>query len=184
MKKLMALIFFAASLQPALAQRDALIDHTDRWNLNTKFDVGYTEFDQEETFLGGLSVGGLLNDRFGFGLRGRMNMNDINGVHAGPIDTFDLWYGGIYLEYAHRLENLVYWSFDFTAATGEASNGFSDSSMLVFEPGLNVWVNITETLMLGLGGSYRIVEDLGVNGSLDDDMTGFAGNIALRFTQF
>lgn len=183
-KRLLLLVLTCLVTSVAHAQRDALIEHDDYWNLNTKFDLGVTDFDGAECYLGGLSVGGLLNDWFGVGLRGRINMNDVRGPHVGSIGTYDLWYGGLYLEYVHRVENLIYWSLDVTAGTGEANNGVSDSSMMVLEPGLNVWVNITETLMFGLGASYRIIDDLGVNGSMDDDASGVAGNISLRFTQF
>ena len=56
--------------------------------------------------------------------------------------------------------------------------------MIVIEPGLNAWVNITETLMLGLGASYRLVEDVELGNADGGDFSGAAGTLSLRFTQF
>lgn len=182
-------MFFAALLvsltAPAFAQRDALIDHTDRWNLNTRFDANYSEFDNDGGILGGLSVGGLLNDSLGFGIRGRVLVDDIEGEKTGVIEKMDLWYAGAYVEYvSSRAENLLYWSFDLFAGGGKIENAFSDSDMIVIEPGLNAWVNITETLMLGLGASYRLVEDVELGNADGGDFSGAAGTLSLRFTQF
>jgi hypothetical protein len=183
MKKILIAACIVAATLAAHAQRDTLIDHTDRWNLNTKFDLGASEIESDDVYFGGISVGGLLNDRIGVGIRGRINMNDIKGPLIGHVDTYDMWYGGLYLEYVSKADNLLYWSIDATLGTGEVNNDRVSGSFMVAEPGLNLWVNITETLMVGLGASYRFVEDLG-NGQLDDEASGLTGNISLRFTQF
>lgn len=184
MKKLLLAALMICAGTTAFAQRDALIDHTDRWNLNTRFDATYTEIDKDGSILGGLSVGGLLNDALGVGIRGRVLVDDIVGEKSGPIERMELWYAGVYVEYVSRAENLLYWSADLFAGGGQAETAFTESDMIVIEPGLNAWVNITETLMLGLGVSYRFVEDLDLRGADGGDFSGVAGTLSLRFTQF
>jgi hypothetical protein len=185
MKQLFVLVLSAMTATTALAQREALIDHTDRWNLNSRFDAVYAELDGDGSLLGGLSVGGLLNDRLGVGLRGRVLLDDSEGETAGTIDSRDFWYAGGYVEYVSRAESLAYWSVEIFAGSGEVDTGFRDSDFLVIEPAVNLWVNITETTMLGLGVSYLMVEDLDLAGGVEDDIyDGLTGNISLRFTQF
>lgn len=45
MKRIFLTVAFVAlfAASTAQAQRDALIDHTDKWNLNTRFDAGFTD---------------------------------------------------------------------------------------------------------------------------------------------
>lgn len=185
MKKVIALVFILAASHTALAQRDALIDHTDKWNLNTRFDGSMTQLDGDNGLLGGVSVGGLLNDSFGLGLRGRALIDSVEGETIGTIESTDLWYGGAYIEYVtSRGENLVYFSFDVMAGLGEVDTRFDSSSMMVIEPGLAVWINIYETFMIGLGGSYRMVEDLDLAGADEGIFDEALWTLSLRFTQF
>ncbi len=184
MKRLMAILLLCTANHLALAQRESLIDHTDKWNLNTRFDASYTSLDGDGTILGGLSIGGLLNDTLGLGIRGRALIDDAEGESIGTIDTMDLWYAGAYVEYVHEAETLVYWSIDFLAGIGEVDTGFDSGDFYVFEPGIALWVNVTETLMLGLGGSYRMVQNLDLAGGEDDIFDEALGTISFRFTQF
>lgn len=184
MKKILILALVALATSTALAQRDSLIDHTDKWNLNSRFDASYVELDGDGSILGGLSVGGLLNDRLGVGLRARVLLSESEGETAGTIDGRDFWYAGGYLEYVSNSESLVYWSIDLFAGTGEVDTGFRDSNFMVFEPGINLWINITKTSMLGLGASYLMINDLDLAGVEDDIYDGVTGTISLRFTQF
>lgn len=181
---LLALAFVSFFVTSAVAQRESLLDHTDRWNLNTRFDAGYADLDGDGSFLGGLSVGGLLNDRLGVGIRGRTLLGDSDGEIAGTIDGRDFWYAGGYFEFVSKAESLVYWSLDLMVGAGEVETTFRDSSFMVIEPGINLWVNISETLMLGVGASYLMVEDLDMAGVKEDIYDGVVGNISLRFTQF
>lgn len=183
MKKWFFIVALLIVTLPALAQRDALIDHTDRWNLNTKFDLGYTELDGDGGYIGGLSVGGLLNDAFGVGLRGRVLLDETQ-TSVGAIDSMDFWYAGAYLEYVYHPENIYYWSIDLFAGAGELEGLLFSSDMIVIEPGVQLWVNITETVMFGFGASYRIVDDTDLSGLDSSDLSGAALNAFLRFTQF
>ncbi len=179
-----AALFVCLSVTSAFAQREALLDHTDKWNLNTRFDGGLADLDGDGSILGGLSVGGLLNDRLGVGIRGRVLLDDADGKTAGTIEGRDFWYAGGYFEFVSRAESLVYWSFDVLLGAGEVDTAFRDSSFMVIEPGINLWVNVSETTMLGIGASYLMVEDLDMAGVESDVYDGFVGNISLRFTQF
>jgi len=169
----------------AFAQRDALIDHTDKWNLNTKFDVGFTDLAEESATLGGVSIAGLLNDTLGMGLHARGLADSTDGSSLlGPVERLDFWYGGLVLEYLLGSENVVYLSADLTLAYGEVESTFRSSDFYVAEPGLNLNINITETLMLGIGASYRDISSLSMAGVEDSDLSDVCYNVSLRFTQF
>jgi len=167
------------------AQRDALLDHTDKWNLNTKFDVGFTDLADDSAVLGGLSIGGLLNDTLGIGIHARGLVDETDGSSVlGPVKRLDFWYGGLRLEYVLGSENVVYVSADVTLAYGEVESIFRNDDFYVAEPGLNLNVNITETLMFSLGASYRDISNLSSPGLDDSDLSDVCYNIGLRFTQF
>jgi hypothetical protein len=52
---------------------------------------------------------------------------------------------------------------------------------LVLEPGLSTHLSLTSWLHLGLEGSYRFVTGGTSRVISQDDMSGFAGTVALRF---
>ncbi|HMO52052.1 MAG TPA: hypothetical protein PKE26_12930 [Kiritimatiellia bacterium] len=175
----------------AFAQRDALIDHTDKWNLFSKFEVSITEIDESSSALAGLSVGGLLNDRLGLGLAGHALIDNAStrSSNLRSIGALDFWYGGAYLEYVFGSENLVYATVDALIGGGrlEVDDVFGNSyanNLFVAEPGINLMVNITETFMFGLGVSYRFVEGSDLADIRDQDLSGWTGNAFFRFTQF
>lgn len=132
-----------------------------------------------------MSIGGLLNDSFGLGLHARALANSVEaGPVVGPVDQMDFWYGGLFLEYVLGAENLVYLSGDLTLAYGELSSAMRDTDFYVAEPAINLNINITETLMFGIGASYRSVSGTDAVGLEDSDLSEMAWNISLRFTQF
>lgn len=191
MKKLALALLFLTSTTAAFAERDSLITYSDKWNLSTKFELGFTEIDEQVGPLGGLIIAGHLNDKLGLGVAGHVSIDEtsVGSPTLGTIGGGDFWYGGLYTEYVFGSEKLVYVSLDLLIGGGEVtvdrSAGNSESSsVLTVEPGLNLMVNITETFMFGLGASYRFVEDLDIPGMEEDALSGVTGKLFFRFTEF
>jgi len=191
MKSALLTALLIMSTPSLFAERAALIQYEDEWNLFSKFELSGSQIDGETAALGGISAGGLLNDRMGVGLAGNILVNsvDLDSGNERTIEAADFWYGGAYLEYVFSPENLVYVSMDVLIGAGELDitspfGGDDSETVFVLEPSLNVMINITETFNVGLGVSYRLIENVDFEYLDSSDMSGVSGNIFLRFTEF
>ncbi|HMO05591.1 MAG TPA: hypothetical protein PKC67_14145 [Kiritimatiellia bacterium] len=191
MKKILIAALLMLSTTPIFAARDALIDHTDKWNLFSRFDLSYTEVDSNGGLMGGLKVGGLLNDRIAVGLAARTVLDSIEteSPFLKDIENTDFWYGGLYTEYVFNPDNLVYASIDLTVGSGQlnvkrSAGGEESSTVFVAEPGINVMLNVTETFMLGLGAHYRFIHNVDVRDLDESDVSGIVASVFLRFTEW
>jgi hypothetical protein len=176
---------------PGFAQRNALIEHDDSWNLFSKFTLGVTEIDGDTALQGGLAVGGLLENRFGIGLAARTLLDSVETESPllQDIENTDFWYGGLYSEYQFTPTSLVNMSLDMTIGAGRlevnrTAGGSEQANVFVVEPGVNMMVNVTETFHLGLGLHYRYVHNVSVRDLEESDMSGVTGSIFLRFTEY
>jgi len=176
--------------QPLYAERETLIEHDAKWNLFSKFELSGTEIDGESAAMGGISAGGLLNDNVGLGIAANILVDSVD-LESGSrsIDSGDLWYGGAYVEYVFSPESLVYVSMDLLIGAGELNvtgnfNGDDSETVFALEPSLNVMINVTETFNIGLGVSYRLIENVDFEYLDSSDLSGVSGSVFLRFTQF
>jgi len=178
------------STQPLFAEREVLIEHDAKWNLFSKFEFSGTEIDGQSAAMGGASAGGLLNDHVGLGIAANILAESVD-LDSGnrSIDSADFWYGGAYVEYVFSPESLVYVSMDVLVGAGEldvtGTFGNDDSeTVFALEPSLNVMINVTETFNIGLGVSYRLIENVDFEYLDSSDLSGVSGSVFLRFTQF
>ncbi len=191
MKKILTAALLMLSTTPIFAARTALIDHTDKWNLFSRFDLSYTEVDSNGGLMGGLKVGGLLNDRLALGLAARTVLDSIEteSPFLQDIENTDFWYGGFFTEYVFHPDNLVYFSIDLTLGSGQlnvkrTAGGEESATVFVAEPGVNAMLNVTETFMIGLGAHYRFVHNVEVQDLDESDVSGILGTVFLRFTEW
>ncbi len=191
MKKLLLSALLMMSTTPLLANRDALIEYDDKWNLFSRFELGYTEIDGNGGMLGGVTVGGLLNDKLAVGVSGRTVLDTIEteSPFLEDIENTDFWYAGFYTEYVFNPQDLAYFSIDLTIGGGDLSvnrvaGDEESSTFFVMEPGVNGMVNVTETFMLGLGVRYRLVMNTDSEELDDGDLSGIVGTVFMRFTEF
>ena len=65
-------------------------------------------------------------------------------------------------------------------------NGFQvdASNFFVLEPGILVEVNLTTWFRLGVGGQYRFVQGVDLEGITDDDIRSWVATISLKFGKF
>ena len=60
-----------------------------------------------------------------------------------------------------------------------------NSAFLLFEPGLQLEVNVTQFMKIGLGAGYRMVQGTTLRNDItDDDLTYWTGNFSLIFGKF
>ena len=143
---------------------------------NHKFALGLTGggFVKDPEFQG-LSTQGVLT-----------NLNIING------------YGGLYLDYFLPSKSFIHISFPTTLGLGivaisqenQTVSGLEDMELVesndyyVFEPSLNADIYITNFLVLGIGGGYRIAFHEHLERLSAGDLSGFTLNISLKVGSF
>jgi hypothetical protein len=191
MKKMLLAALALMTTTSVFAGRTALVDHTDKWNLFSRFDLSYTQIDSSDALMGGLKVGGLLNDRLGIGLAAKTVLGEVETESPSLLDieNTDFWYGGLYTEYVFNPDSLIYFSVDLTLAGGQlnverTAGGEDSTTVFVAEPGINALINITETFMFGIGAHYRLVQNVIMPELENEDLSGVSGSIFLRFTEW
>ncbi len=191
MKKFLIAALLMTTTSSVFAQRTALIDHTDKWNLFSRFDLTFSGIDEDTAMLGGVKIGGLLNDRIGMGIAGTIIIDEVEteSPFLENLDNTDFWYGGFYTEYVFNPDRLVYASIGLTIGGGEVNvqrvaGGEESSTIFALEPGVNVMINVTETFMLGAGLHYRMISGINSSELQDSDMSDFGGTLFMRFTEF
>ena len=118
-----------------------------------------------------------------------------------PFDTFirlQFGYGGIVLEYIGHPMDLIHYSVAMLVGGGavvysehgwlsegwNTSTVYPTSTVFVFEPGVNVELNVTSFLRVAAGGSYRFVNGVELAGLSNADLGGPSLNLALKFGSF
>lgn len=194
MKRLVILMTCLATALPALADDETLFGEDDTWNIYSTFEAKFSELGQDDGFLGGIRVGGILNEGFsiGLGYYALLQEVDVGGNQYENLQEFDLWYGGAVLEYTFFARKLVHASVSGLVGGGEIrldrlnSGDDKDISLFVLEPTLNLLLNITQRSELGLGIGYRHADAYGSEseGLESGDLSSAVGTIYLRLTEF
>lgn len=139
-------------------------------------------------FLAGGRLGWIINHRYLLGLEGYWLVNDVPGprTDAGQRPDLAMKYGGLTLEYILRPQDAVHFSVSTLTAIGSVVYDYdvtrNDDTYWAVEPALNVYLNMTEYLRLGLGVGYRWVSDVDLE-DLDEgqDLSGVAATLSLNF---
>lgn len=194
MRSLWALPMLALIAMPVLAKDQTLLEEEDVWKLYSKFEFKITEIASDTAEIGGIQVGTILNDQLGFGVGFYALLNDIAVDNPALVTpkAFDIWFVGGTVEYDFAPASLIHPALYLTGGYGymqlEAVPGAGDndkeSDFLFVEPGLNVAVNLNETVELGLGVGYRIANGSDVKGLEDEDLSSVVGNAYVKFTEF
>ncbi|HMP73465.1 MAG TPA: hypothetical protein PKE55_09410 [Kiritimatiellia bacterium] len=175
----------------AMAEREALIQPEDTWNMYSRFEVQATRLDGSTAYLGGLKVGGLLNDQFILGLGGQFLIDnaETRSPFLSSLENTDFWLAGVHTGYIFNPHRLVHLVADVLIGggavdAGRIGGGSTRSSLRFVEPAVSAKVNITETFSIGLGVGYRLVDGSDVQGLSDSNLSGVTGALYLHFTQF
>jgi hypothetical protein len=158
--------------------------------------VKFTQIKNESAVLIGGRGGWIINHTFiigggGYGLATQIKTDDIFNN-----ETFlNFGYGGLELEYIIQSDNVVHFSvYTLIGAGGITYNNnymedwsswdFGNDEFFVFEPAVNVEVNITSFFRINAGANYRYISGVNYNNLNNSDLAGFAGVLTFKFGSF
>jgi hypothetical protein len=157
----------------------------------------YTQIKNEPAVLVGGRGGWIINHTFVIGGGGYGLVNQIKADYLiNNIQPFiSFGYGGLELEYIIQSAQIVHFTvYTMIGAGGitykedllddwedwtHASDGF-----FVFEPAINIEVNIINFFRINAGVSYRFVSGLYYGELQNSDLSGLAGALTLKFGSF
>jgi len=149
------------------------------------FTMGYTKIDDKDAILVGGRGGWLIDHHFTIGLAGYGFFNNLNSNNNYDISNYTLagGYGGLFLEPIIAPNFPVHVAFPILIGAGGASAFNEDywdsfentyyydgSAFFVFEPGMEVELNIVKFFRISFGASYRYTGDLDLTYSYYDDV--------------
>jgi hypothetical protein len=110
-----------------------------------------------------------------------------------PADSLDLGiaYGGMFMEYITRWEEVVHFTFHLFLGGGGVSlehpgtdHAVEEDGFFVLEPGVNAEINLTQTMRLNAGVSYRYITGVDLTNVSSADLNCFSFNLYLKFGRF
>ncbi len=160
--------------------------------------IKFTSFDDELGVLLGGYAGVMLNSKLMLGAGAYALVNNIEAPRANPTDAtmyWNMWYTGFVPEYTIKGNKLVHLAVGALVGGGgvfmnERFKNWEDyesigySSFFVGEPHLNLEMNITSYLRLGIGGSYRFVRGSGTEGITDEKLSGPSAHFTIKAGRF
>lgn len=153
--------------------------------------VKMTQFIDKSGVLVGGRGGWIINHTFVVGGGGYGLVNEI----TAPNDSLlSIGYGGLELEYIHRSNKILHFTFQTLIGGGgveyrdkrnkDAQNSIANDEFFVIEPGLNVNLNVSKNFRIGLGGSYRYVTGVSLRGLENSDLSGPTALLTFKFGRF
>ena len=166
---------------------------------------GYTQLDGKDAFIGGIKGGWLINHSVTLGLAGFGFINDISS--SGPDGEYRTnlagGYGGLLVEPViapnfpvHVTFPIIigaggisyyedYWNSDNSSYPPGYYDGYLDSdAFFLFEPGMEIELNIVHFFRIAVGGSYRYTSDINLIDYNEDLLRNFNAYFTLNFGKF
>ena len=156
--------------------------------------IKYTKLNSEDALIVGARGGWAFNSMITIGGGAYGLLNDIP-INAAQSDTnfINLGYGGIIAEYVDMSDNMIHWQVNMLLGTGAVStrngNKTGENDMIfILEPGADGVLNISSTIRVALGISYRFVSGVDPDNFNDylnnSDLSGFTASLTLLFGSF
>ncbi|MBL7963363.1 MAG: hypothetical protein JNM31_05895 [Flavobacteriales bacterium] len=191
--------------QTLLGNADNL--HHGGWGAPTGF---YTRIMDQDALLLGARGGWIINHRFTLGLAGHGLVTQVHNaaydqhlISQGQTLTdksrLFLGYGGLLLEPIIAYRSPIHVSLPIIIGAGGAGYSYSGppppdfdpltyktdgQAFFVFEPGLDLELNLIPLLRIGLGVSYRYTSDLDIPGTAKDALHGFNAGMSIKVGRF
>jgi len=154
--------------------------------------VKFSKINNEFAVLIGGRAGLLIDHKFLIGAGGYGLANEIPVNNIWPNDDYllELGYGGLVLEYILRSRKLAHLSFHTLIGGGSLClcdgwyQPWDHDAFFVFEPGLDLMLNVTKRFRIGVGGSYRFTSGVNLNGLRDEEISGPSAALTLKFGHF
>jgi hypothetical protein len=212
-RRLAALVLVLSIAVPAVAQDETLFPQ-DQTLFPEEFKSGYfggpvltaTSISDEFGLMVGARGGWIVNRKIVLGAGVHYLVNSI-GIETtvpdtiAPVDTtFDMMlvYGGPEFEYINKSHDLVHYTVSIligagmidykefppdACAEGEACDLDADVFFVV-EPSVSIMLNVTSMFRIGLGLSYRYVQDVELKGIEDEELRGPSGILTAKIGRF
>ncbi len=156
--------------------------------------------DKAQLFIGGYG-GWFINHTLmvgggGYGLTSRVSAPDAVEKIEGKTADLKMGYGGFMAEYTYNSNKLLHFTANVLLGAGGATytwdyqdfdidiNDPVADSFFVGEFGANVELNVASFARVAVGGSYRFVSGLDLEGMSNKDLSGPSGNITFKFGKF
>lgn len=163
----------------------------------------YSEFNGRGAIFMGLYGGWMINHRLMIGLGGGGLMNRPDGFNkVGEHDgsnEIQMGYGGLMVEYTFASTKKIHLTTSALIGGGGVSNGhyspvsntqatqwriIDDSGFYIFQPTLNIEMNMTNWFRIAAGGGYRYVTGAEIAGLTNGQMSAPTASLSLKFGLF
>ena len=159
------------------------------------FSIYYSKINGENALLVGGKGGWVINHRLTLGLAGYGFVNDLEVNYFDDKKGMNLsgGYGGLLIEPIIMPYELVHLTVPVLIGAGGVTyfdnNWWKDhiypsKAFFVFEPGLELELNIIKFMRIGLGISYRITSDIGIDNMKSKNLDALSGGISFKFGRF
>ncbi len=176
--------------------------------------VNVNEANNTAVFIGGRG-GWIINSTFsigggGYGMVSKYTVDEFVAPESFATEnyetpTFQVGYGGLFLEYTHNSNDLIHLTLNTLVGAGGASYAsqkvdsdnkdnaidFGDdsyqhetSAFFVLEPGATLELNILPFFRISTGISYRFVSGLNLSQTQNKDLKGISYTLAFKFGKF
>jgi hypothetical protein len=166
-------------------------------------DLKVTELAGDNGMIIGGYGGVLVNRRYflglaGYGLVSEVEWQDPDLIDSRPLEVH-MGYGGIMIGGIIGSKKVVHLAIPVFLGAGSVEmvdgdffpNQPNDSefvventAFMILEPGAQVEVNITKSLRIAIGGSYRLISGVNLDSLSDDDLSGAAVNLSVKLGRF
>jgi hypothetical protein len=173
----------------AAAPTQALIQNNDDWSFWVKPELKLSQLGGQAAAMPGFQFGPALGHTLYLGLAGNALVNNVNANDLYQnLKAFDFWDAGVSVDWTLFHTSLVHGSVGCFLGYGQLNvtprqGSANRTDLFVADPGVNVTLNLTTSLELGIGGSYRIVSGSNVQDLSNSDLSGLAGSVFLRWTE-
>ena len=155
-------------------------------------DTKFTRLNDKDAVIVGGHGGVIFNSYFYFGLGayGLVTTNQFPG--SSPEESLDMQMGytGLMMGFNVMPKKVIHFSVPLFLGVGNLELEHNDifvenSAFLLFEPGVQLEVNVVQFMKIGLGVGYRMVHGTNLRNDLtDDDLSYWSGNFSLVFGKF
>ena len=155
-------------------------------------DSKFTRLNEKDAVIIGAHGGVIFNSYFYFGLGayGLVTNHQLEGSLPNESLQMHMGYTGLMMGFNVLPSKVVHFGIPLFVGVGnielERQNVFMENSaFLVFEPALQLEVNVVRFMKVGLGAGYRMVSNTNLQADIsDDDLSYWTGNFSLVFGKF
>jgi len=164
--------------------------------------MGYTQMDGKDAWIVGGRAAWIIDHGFALGVGGYGLTNDIvldDWYSADERMSLIVGYGGLLLEPIFFAREPVHFCVPVLVGAGGVSTAprsywthdnvwdpevYHNDVIFVFEPGIEIELNLTRFMRLSAGGSYRLTSPVDLPDMADDILNGPAATFSLKFGKF